>query len=176
MFIKGHQIPGDTNSKDQIVKFVSDFRVNNGSGFLGVALTEYFTKINFNTKSRVCKITFINSLMQNHFKFNSLKSFIPRVVTGEKNSPTVAHACRKRRLKWVLVAWRYNWATQSPRDINMETWSSRFGVGRGADDPHPGKSQQLGKLRCDLGTVRSIEMTGRSPLRRRRSALDWTAI
>jgi hypothetical protein len=26
----------------------------------------------------------------------------PRVVTGEKNSPTVAHACRKRRLKWVL--------------------------------------------------------------------------
>jgi hypothetical protein len=28
--------------------------------------------------------------------------FIPRVVTGEKNSPTVAHAFRKRRLKWVL--------------------------------------------------------------------------
>jgi hypothetical protein len=27
------------------------------------------------------------------------------VVTGEKNSPTVAHACRKRRLKWVLGAW-----------------------------------------------------------------------
>jgi hypothetical protein len=26
----------------------------------------------------------------------------PRVVTGEKNSPTVAHAWRKRRLKWVL--------------------------------------------------------------------------
>jgi Fe-S cluster assembly ATPase SufC len=24
------------------------------------------------------------------------------VVTGEKNSPTVAHACRKRQLKWVL--------------------------------------------------------------------------
>jgi hypothetical protein len=23
----------------------------------------------------------------------------PRVVSGEKNSPTVAHACRKRRLK-----------------------------------------------------------------------------
>jgi len=26
----------------------------------------------------------------------------PRVVTGEKNSPTVSHTCRKRRLKWVL--------------------------------------------------------------------------
>jgi hypothetical protein len=46
---------------------------------------------------------------------------VPRVVTGEKNSPTVAHACRKRRLKWVLDAWGHNWATQSPGDINMET-------------------------------------------------------
>jgi hypothetical protein len=38
---------------------------------------------------------------------NNLKACIinaPRVVTGEKNSPTVAHACRKRRLKWVLGA------------------------------------------------------------------------
>jgi hypothetical protein len=56
-----------------------------------------------------------------------------------KNSPTVAHACRKRRLKWVLGAWEYNWATQSPGDVNMETWSSRLGVGRGADDPTPEK-------------------------------------
>jgi len=24
---------------------------------------------------------------------------------GEKNSPTVTHACRKRRLKWVPGAW-----------------------------------------------------------------------
>jgi hypothetical protein len=63
----------------------------------------------------------------------------PRVVTAEKNSPTVAHACRKRRLKWVLAVWGYNWATQSPGDINMETWSSRLGVGRGADDPTPEK-------------------------------------
>jgi hypothetical protein len=54
---------------------------------------------------------------------------VPRVVTGEKNSPTVAHACRKRRLKWAVGAWGYNWATQSPGDINIETWSSRLGVG-----------------------------------------------
>jgi hypothetical protein len=53
----------------------------------------------------------------------------PRVVTREKNSSTVAHARRKRRLKWVLGAWEYNWVTQSPGDINMETWSSRLGVG-----------------------------------------------
>jgi hypothetical protein len=59
----------------------------------------------------------------------------PRVVTREKNSPTATHACRKRRIKWVLGVWGYNWATQSPCDINMETWSSRLGVGRGADDP-----------------------------------------
>jgi hypothetical protein len=62
------------------------------------------------------------------------------VVTGEKNSPTVAHACHKRRLKWVLGAWGYNWATQSPGDINMETWSSRLGVGRGDDNPALEKS------------------------------------
>jgi hypothetical protein len=63
----------------------------------------------------------------------------PCVATGEKNSPTVAHACHKRRLKWVLGAWGYNWATQSPRDINMENWSSRLEVRCGADDPTPEK-------------------------------------
>jgi hypothetical protein len=35
----------------------------------------------------------------------------PRVVTGEKNSPTAAHAGRKRRLKWVPGAEGYSWAT-----------------------------------------------------------------
>jgi hypothetical protein len=40
----------------------------------------------------------------------------PRVVTGEKNSPTVAYACRKRRLKWVLTqvgGWSTELATLS---------------------------------------------------------------
>jgi hypothetical protein len=59
----------------------------------------------------------------------SYKAGIPLVVTGEKNNPIGAHACHKRRLKWVPGAWGYNWATQSPGDINMETWSSRLGVG-----------------------------------------------
>jgi hypothetical protein len=63
----------------------------------------------------------------------------PTCGDQEKNSPTVAHACRKRQLKWVLGAWGYNWATQSPGDINMEIWSSRLGVGSGADDPTPEK-------------------------------------
>jgi hypothetical protein len=67
------------------------------------------------------------------------------VVTGEKNSPTVAHACRKRRLKWTLGAWGYNWATQTPGDVNMETWSSKLGVGRGADDPTPEKVNSFTK-------------------------------
>jgi hypothetical protein len=66
---------------------------------------------------------------------NNITDRVPCAVTGERNSPTVAHACCKRQLKWVLGAWGYNWATQSPGDINMETWSSRLGVGRGADDP-----------------------------------------
>jgi hypothetical protein len=71
--------------------------------------------------------------------FTMLGSLCSRVVTEEKNSPTVAHACRKRRLKWVLSAWGYNWATQSPGDINMETWSSMLGVGCAADNPIPEK-------------------------------------
>jgi hypothetical protein len=29
----------------------------------------------------------------------------------DKNSPTVTHACRKRRLKWVPSAWGHSWAT-----------------------------------------------------------------
>jgi hypothetical protein len=62
------------------------------------------------------------------------------VVTGKKNSPTVAHACRKRRLKWVLGAWEYNSATQSPGDINMETWSSRLGLGVGLTTPRRKKT------------------------------------
>jgi hypothetical protein len=81
---------------------------------------------------------------------------IPRVVTGEKNSPTVAHASRNRRLKWVLGAWGYNWATQSPGYVNMATWSSMLGVGRGAGDPTPEKS-----------TVRKLKM------RPRKSQVDW---
>jgi hypothetical protein len=46
---------------------------------------------------------------------------------GLKNSPTVTHACRKRRLLWVPSAWGYRWATLSPGDVNTETWSSRLG-------------------------------------------------
>jgi hypothetical protein len=58
----------------------------------------------------------------------------------EIDSPTVARACRKRRLKWVFGAWGNNWVTHSPGDINMETWSSRLGVGGGAATPPRKKS------------------------------------
>jgi hypothetical protein len=57
----------------------------------------------------------------------------------------------------------------------METWSSKLGVGRGADDPTPEKStvrkSKMGPRKSDR-----LEMTGRSPLRRQRSALDYRAI
>jgi hypothetical protein len=53
----------------------------------------------------------------------------PCVVTGEKNSPTVAHACRKRRLKWVFGA------TQSPGDINMETGPPGWRLEHRASNP-----------------------------------------
>jgi hypothetical protein len=37
------------------------------------------------------------------------------------------------RLKWVPGAWGYNWATLPLGDINTEAWTSRVGVGRGAN-------------------------------------------
>jgi hypothetical protein len=69
------------------------------------------------------------------------------VVTG---GPNVAHACRKRRLKWVPSAWGYSWVTLSPGVTNTETWPSRLGVGRGVDSPTPSKSccqESQGRLR-----------------------------
>jgi hypothetical protein len=54
---------------------------------------------------------------------------------GLKSNPTVTHACRKRRLKWVPSAWGYSWATLSPGVINTEAWSSRLGVGRWTNNP-----------------------------------------
>jgi hypothetical protein len=54
-------------------------------------------------------------------------SLVPVWWQGNKNSPTVTHACRKRRLKWV--------ATLPLGNINTEVWSSGMGVGRGANNP-----------------------------------------
>jgi hypothetical protein len=54
---------------------------------------------------------------------------------GLKNSPTVTHACRKRRLKWVPGTWGYSWVTLSLGVINTEAWSSRLGVGRWTNNP-----------------------------------------
>jgi hypothetical protein len=51
--------------------------------------------------------------------------------TGLKNSPTVTHAFRKRRLKFVPSAWGYSWATLSP-GVSL---SSRLGVGRWTNNP-----------------------------------------
>jgi hypothetical protein len=58
-----------------------------------------------------------------------LVHMLPVWWPGLYNSPTVTHACRKRRLKWVPSAWGYSWATLSPGVINTETWSSRLGAG-----------------------------------------------
>jgi hypothetical protein len=59
---------------------------------------------------------------------SSVPSFFHLIFwPGNKNSPTVTHACRKRRLKWV--------ATLPLGDINTEAWFSGMGVGRGANNP-----------------------------------------
>jgi hypothetical protein len=63
----------------------------------------------------------------------------PRVVTGEKNSPTVAHACRKRRLKWVLGAWGYNWAHPVSRGYTYGDVVLQVGGWAWGYDPTPEK-------------------------------------
>jgi hypothetical protein len=59
--------------------------------------------------------------------FHCTGNRFPVLWPGNKNSPTVTHACRKRRLKWV--------ATLPLGYINTEAWSSGMGVGRGANNP-----------------------------------------
>jgi hypothetical protein len=66
-----------------------------------------------------------------------LRWMTSRVVVGKKNSPTVAHTGSKWRPKWVPSAWGYDWAPLSLGVINTETWSSRLGFGRGANNPTP---------------------------------------
>jgi hypothetical protein len=47
---------------------------------------------------------------------------------GLNNSPTVNHAYRKRRLKWVPSAWGYSWATLSPGVINKRPSPPGWGL------------------------------------------------
>ena len=51
---------------------------------------------------------------------------------GLKNSPTVAHACRKRQVKWLPSAWGY-----SPHSgaINMGPGPPGWGLGKGLTTP-----------------------------------------
>jgi hypothetical protein len=55
---------------------------------------------------------------ENH-KYNHMKNYPPVWWLEVKNSPNVAHACRKRRLKWALSVWGYSWATQAPEGIHI---------------------------------------------------------
>jgi hypothetical protein len=52
----------------------------------------------------------------------------PTIVGTESGTPEVPELPSARG---------YSWATLSPGVTNTETWSSRLGVGRGADNPIP---------------------------------------
>ena len=56
-----------------------------------------------------------SSLMWGRSYWHFSENCCSRVGPGKKNSPTVAHANRKRRWKWAPGAWGYNWATRTPK-------------------------------------------------------------
>jgi hypothetical protein len=78
--------------------------------------------VNRSDQFRTRRISFMCFTRIYYFHIRRLK--FPVWWPGNKNSPNVTHACRKRRLKWV--------ATLPLGDINTEAWSSGLGVGRGA--------------------------------------------
>jgi hypothetical protein len=43
------------------------------------------------------------------------------MVTGERKSPTVAHACRKRRLKWYSPGWGLERRASNPVSVKNLT-------------------------------------------------------
>jgi hypothetical protein len=67
--------------------------------------------------------------------FDRCMNWCPMWWPGLKNSPTVTHACRKRRLKWVPSAWGYSWAILPLGVINVEACSSRLGAGHWTNNP-----------------------------------------
>jgi hypothetical protein len=77
----------------------------------------------------------------------------PSVVAGEKNSPTVAHAGRKRRPKLVPRAWGYSWAPSCPGDYKYGGLAFQFGeLGNRPTTCH--HNQTVRTPNCGLGTVR----------------------
>jgi hypothetical protein len=84
----------------------------------------------------ICQLSFINCDICFFYKWKKLKCFTevcitavgyngcvyiicPLLVTREKNSPTAAHACCKRRLKWVLP--RLEHRTSNPVSVKNLT-------------------------------------------------------
>jgi hypothetical protein len=78
-----------------------------------------------------CNVTLLTHLNFCDTFFNKFPVWWP----GLKNSPTVTRACRKRWLGTQCLG--YSWATLSLEVINVETWSSRLGVGRWTNNSAP---------------------------------------
>jgi hypothetical protein len=92
---------------------------------------EIYLKVAQDIKYVGCLFTTKKTSILNIFRHKEhLMKHKERKVTSDfklrKISPTVTHACRKRRLKWI--------ATLPLGDINIEAWSSGMGVGRGANN------------------------------------------
>jgi hypothetical protein len=82
------------------------------------------------TSSRRNWSTFQRCLLHCRTISISMWLHFPMWWPGLKNSPTVTHACRKRRLKWVPSAWGYSWATLSP-EVIQRPGPPGWGLGAG---------------------------------------------
>jgi hypothetical protein len=84
--------------------------------------------MSFNARNVVQLIVLLITSSNLYFCYHiMLTCIIPVKFSLAKNSPTLTHACSKRRLKWVT--------TLPLGDINTEAWASGMGVGRGANNP-----------------------------------------
>jgi hypothetical protein len=112
------------------INFLITYEISRQALFITQLLKYMKTKQPVNTKEHGFKINCIcHSVWKSFIIMKSFLSTSPVWWPGLKNSPTVTHACHKRRLKWAPSAWGYSWATLSPGAINTEAWSSRLGLG-----------------------------------------------
>jgi hypothetical protein len=121
--------------------------------------------IKVTSESRLCRVTYQGYVRVTSVPCQEL-DHTSRYFSGRSQEELLHRipACRKRRLKGKRCAYGYSWATLSPGDTNTEAWFSRLGVGRGANNPTPLKTNfyeiWISNSRTDLFKTERKMITG----------------